>query len=194
MALTEKAVAKLREPGRHGDGHGLYLQVTRAGSKSWLLRFERGGRERWMGLGPTHTIGLKEARERARKARQLLLDGLDPLDARAQQRATQALAAARALTFEQAARQYFDQHERKWKNAKHRAQFLATLRDYVFPKIGRLPVASIDTGLVLKLSSRFGTKRPKLRIECVGGLKVCSIGQPCEAIGPAIIQRVGAGI
>ena len=59
--------------------------------------------------------------------------------------------AARALTFEEAARQYFDQHERKWRNAKHRAQFLSTLRTYTFPVIGRLPVSAIDVGLVPKV-------------------------------------------
>ena len=73
-----------------------------------------------------------------------------PLDARAADNATRELAAAKALTFEQAAHQYFDSHERKWKNAKHRSQFLSSLRDYAFPKIGRLSVSSIDTGLVLK--------------------------------------------
>ena len=49
MALTTKQVAKLTEPGRYGDGGGLYLQVTPTGARSWLLRYERGGRERAMG-------------------------------------------------------------------------------------------------------------------------------------------------
>ena len=54
------------------------------------------------------------------------------------------------LTFEEATKQYFDQHERKWRNPKHRLQFLSSLKMYAFPKIGRLSVAAIDTGLVLK--------------------------------------------
>ncbi|MGB8604862.1 Arm DNA-binding domain-containing protein, partial [Bradyrhizobium sp.] len=49
MALTARQVAKLTEPGRYGDGRGLYLQVTPTGAHSWLLRYERGGRERAMG-------------------------------------------------------------------------------------------------------------------------------------------------
>jgi integrase len=150
MALTTKRVAKLTEAGRYGDGHGLYLQVTPAGVRSWLLRYERAGRERWMGLGPLHTFALEEARARARAARQQLADGIDPLDARKAERAGRALEAAKAMTFADAARQYFDQHEGKWKNRKHRAQFLATLRDYALPVLGGLPVAAIDTGLVLK--------------------------------------------
>jgi integrase len=151
MSLTTKRIAKLTKAGRYGDGHGLCLQVTPSGVKSWLLRFERNGRERWMGLGPLHTIDLQEARERARKARQQLIDGIDPLTAREAERAERALEAARTITFEKAAQAYFDTHERKWRNRKHAAQFLSTLKTYAFPKIGALPVAAIDTGLVLKV-------------------------------------------
>ena len=150
MTLTVKQVAKLTTPGRYGDDRGLYLQVTPAGVRSWLLRYERGGVERAMGLGPVGDFTLEEARERARKARQLLRDGIDPLDARKAERSAQALEAAKAVTFKEAATQYFDQHERKWRNAKHRAQFLSTLESYAFPVLGKLPVAAIDTGLVLK--------------------------------------------
>jgi hypothetical protein len=80
-----------------------------------------------MGIGPLHTLDLDEARERARKARQQLLDGVDPLEARKAERAAQALEAAKAITFKNAAQQYFDQHNREWRNAKHRAQFISTL-------------------------------------------------------------------
>src|SRR5260370_38016477 len=91
MALTTRQVAKLTEPGRYGDGDvsGLYLQVTPTGARSWLLRYERGGRERAMGLGPVNDFTLDEARERARKARRLLKDGIDPIDARNEERAKQ---------------------------------------------------------------------------------------------------------
>ena len=154
MRLTTKRVAKLTEPGRYGDGRGLYLQVTPAGVRSWLLRYERGGRERAMGLGPVADFTLAEARERARKARQLLKDGIDPLDARKEQRAKQAaeaaLAAAANVTFKECSDQYFKFHSRKWNNAKHSAQFLSTLKMYAYPALGKVPVAAIDKALVLK--------------------------------------------
>jgi integrase len=149
--LTVKKIDRLKEPGRYLDERGLYLQVMSATNRSWLLRYEINGRKRWMGLGPCADFTLEEARERARQARQLLADGIDPLEARQAERAQRALAAAQTITFQDAAQQYFDQHERKWRNAKHRAQFLSTLRDYAFPKIGKLSVADIDTGLVLKV-------------------------------------------
>jgi len=94
---------------------------------------------------------LEEARERARKARKQLADGIDPVEAKKAARAAQALEEAKAISFKEAAKQYFDGHERNWRNAKHRAQFLSTLEAYAFPHIGKLPVGAIDTGLVLKV-------------------------------------------
>lgn len=155
MALTLKQITKLTEPGRYLDERGLYLQVISPTNRSWLLRYERGGRERWMGLGPLHAFSLEEARERARQARQKLADGLDPLDERnaeRQRRATEAAQReARRVTFAQAAEQYFNFHEGKWRNAKHRAQFLSTLREYAFPVLGSMPVADVDMPLILKV-------------------------------------------
>ena len=175
MGLTVKSVGRLIEPGRYADGHGLYLQVVSATNRSWLFRYQRGGRERWLGLGPLHTIDLVQARQRARQARQSLLDGIDPLEARKAEKATRDLASVKALSFEQAALAYFDQHERKWRSAKHRNQFLSTLREYAFPVIGRLSVAAIDTGLVLKvvepiwLTKTETADRVRSRIESVLG-------------------------
>ncbi len=103
-----------------------------------------------MGLGSQRIFSLKEARERARKARQLLADGTDPLNARAEERALRALESARKISFAMAADAYFKAHAPSWKNAKHAAQFMSTLNTYVFPHIGNLSVADINTGLVLK--------------------------------------------
>jgi integrase len=162
MALTVKKIAGLVEPGRYADGKGLYLQVISRSNRSWLLRYERPDhrsgragkrRERWMGLGPVSDFTLDEARERARKARQQLNDGVDPLEARREERAKQAteaaLAAAKGKTFKECAQLYFDRHSAAWKNKKHIAQFLSTLSVYAYPKIGALPVADVNRDLVL---------------------------------------------
>jgi integrase len=151
MALTVKGLAKLTEPGRYGDGHGLYLQVGKGTGRAWLLRYVLRGKERWMGLGPLYDFTLDEARERAHKARQQLRDGIDPLEARAAARQALILEDAKRITFKEAAQKYFDQHERKWTNARHRQQFKSTMEAYVYPAIGKLPVATVDTTLVLRI-------------------------------------------
>jgi integrase len=139
-----------KEPGKYLDGHGLYLQVTSPAARSWVFRWERNDRERLMGLGPLHTVSLEEAREAALDARRLLHKGIDPLEAKRAEKAAKALEMAKALTFEAAARQYYAQHSPKW-GVRHREQFMSSLEAYAFPTIGKLSVAAIDTGLVLKV-------------------------------------------
>jgi Arm DNA-binding domain len=134
MQLTAKLVATLvKRPGRYHDGHGLILVVVNPNNASWQLRYQRNGRERWLGLGPLHTVTLKDARERARAARLQLLDGMDPIDARRAERAK----ATQVVTFKAAAEAYNALHEQKWRNAKHRKQFLASLACYALPCVGR---------------------------------------------------------
>ena len=148
--LTVKRMARIEEPGRYADGLGLYLQVGPNGAKSWLFRYERVGRERWMGLGPTHTISLEDARERARLARRHLIDGIDPLDARQKERASAALEAAKNVTFATVVADYVKAHEAKWTNAKWHRQFSQSLGDFVLPVFGQMPVSAVNETLVLK--------------------------------------------
>jgi hypothetical protein len=134
MQLNAKRVAMLvKRPGRYHDGHGLILVVVNSNNASWQLRFQRNGRERWLGLGPLHTVTLKDARERARAARLQLLDGIDPIDARRTERAKATL----VMTFKEAAEAYNALHEQKWRNEKHRKQFLASLACYAYPVLGK---------------------------------------------------------
>jgi integrase len=157
MALTPKTIVRLlREPGKHHDGHGLYLLVPpRTGDRppaaSWGLRYQRHGKEHLHGLGPLHVVGLKEARERAQATRLMLLNGVDPIERKRADREQRMIAAARAMTFADAARAFHQEHQHKWRNPRHRSQYLTTLEQYAWPIIGALPVASIDVPLVLKV-------------------------------------------
>jgi integrase len=149
--LTSLAVKNVKKPGLYRDGRGLYLQVSTFGTKSWLFRFMRDGVARKMGLGPVHTVPLTDARKRAMEARRALLDGIDPIEARKMRRAEERLDKAKAMTFKQCAERYIAAQEASWKNDKHREQWTNTLATYAYPVIGGLPVAAIDTGLVLKI-------------------------------------------
>lgn len=97
--LTAVAVARMTDPGRYAVGDGAYLQIATGGTKSWVFRYQRDGKARHMGLGPFDLVTLAEAREKAREARRLLLDGADPLEAKAAKRRQASLAAAQSVTF-----------------------------------------------------------------------------------------------
>jgi integrase len=140
-------------PGRYADGGGLYLEVrqgARGPTAKWLFRYMIAGRERWMGLGPLHTVGADKAREQARAARQQLLEGISPIEAKRAQIAAQRVTALPATTFRQAAQQYIQAHDASWRSAKHARAWVDTLERYVYPQIGDLPVQAITTDLVLK--------------------------------------------
>jgi integrase len=148
LTVKKVASAKLKRPGRYADGHNLYLQVLSENNRSWLLRYARNGRERWLGLGPLHTVSLSEARKRARAARLKLLDGIDPLDQKRKEEAAARLAAIKARTFGQCVEDYLKTHDAAW-SAKHSAQWQMTLTRYCRP-ISDLSVADIDMDLVLR--------------------------------------------
>jgi integrase len=147
--LTAVQVKKVRKAGLWGDGGGLYLQVTDASTKSWLFRFMLAGRARSMGLGALHTVSLADARSEAARCRKLLRDKIDPIEARKAKRGEAALEAAKAITFQQCAKGYIEAHRAGWKNAKHAQQWENTLTTYAYPVFGSLPVASVDTTLVM---------------------------------------------
>ena len=151
--LSALRVTKLSKPGLYGDGGGLTLQITPSGAKSWLFRYMVAGKPFGMGLGPTHTVSLAEARQKALDARKLLIDGINPLAAKKQKQIAAALASAKVMSFDQCAKAYILAHKASWKNAKHADQWTNTLNTYVNPIVGHLPVAEIDTGLVVKCLS-----------------------------------------
>jgi Arm DNA-binding domain len=141
-------VASKGAPGYCADGGGLYLQVSHAGTKSWIFRFARNARE--MGLGALHTIALADARTRAQACCQLLLDGFDPLTVRDQQKLARAASSAKTMTFSECAIACIKSQKAKWTNAKHapNGRLRSTLTLYP-PWV--TDVAEVDTGLVLEV-------------------------------------------
>ena len=108
--LTALSVSRTKKPGLYCDGVGLYLQVTKAGVKSWLFRYMRHGKARGMGLGPLHTVSLAEARTKALNCRRTLLDDIDPLDERRQLKAASKAELANQLSFDECAKKYIAAH------------------------------------------------------------------------------------
>lgn len=160
--LTPLGVSKATKPGYYGDGGGLWLQVSPSGSKSWIFRFTLSKKQREMGLGAVHTVTLPEARAKAKECRLILLDGKDPLETRKASKLAEALERAKMMTFDQCAEAYIAAHRSGWKNPKHAKQWKNTLETYASPIIGKMPVALVDTALVVKVLSQQGKDKLSL--------------------------------
>lgn len=161
----------LKAPGRYGDGLGLWLQIGEAGTKSWLFRYMLDGKARMMGLGPYDDISLEKAREKASECRKLLIDSKDPIEERDTMKALDRLARAKSLTFDECASAYIESNRAGWKNDKHASQWENTLNTYASPIIGKLNVASIDTGMVLKVLEQIWTTKPETASRLRGRLE-----------------------
>lgn len=148
--LSSLRIKNEKRPGWHSDGGSLYLQVGAQGGKSWVFRYSRDGKPHVLGLGPLRDITPDKARERASECRKLLAEGVDPKLHRQAVKSAADLAASKMKTFKECADEYISAHKPGWKNEKHAAQWANTLRDYVHPTIGDLPVGAVDTELVLK--------------------------------------------
>jgi integrase len=150
--LKALAVEKLaRKPGMYCDGGGLWLRVSSPTARSWVFRYMLNRVPHEMGIGKYPEITLAEARQRAAEARRLKAHGKDPLAERSAVRASLLADAAKTVTFKDAAERYVEAHRAGWRNAKHAAQWEATLATYAEPILGSLAVQTIDTGLVLKV-------------------------------------------
>lgn len=160
MALSGKLTKKLVEnlgPGRHGDGNGLYLVVDRSGARRWIVRVVVKGQKNKkgaplrtdFGLGGADIVTLNQARERALEYRRMAKRGLHPrFNARQE-----------VPTFEEVAQQVHIDRMPTWKNAKHGQQWINTLRDYAYPKIGRMPIDSIGQPEVMMCLSPIWTEK-----------------------------------
>lgn len=141
------------------DSANLYLQAVPTGEDgcavSWLFRYQVNGRRRWMGLGSYPTVSATKARSERDTLRKKVKAGIDPLAEREASKAAQKAAGVRqrrqSTTFKDCAESFIDSKESEWRNPKHRQQWRNTLRDYAYPKLGRLPVADVNTENVLEV-------------------------------------------
>lgn len=173
--LSARSVTSAREAGLYADGGGLYLQVTGKGervSKSWVYRFMLDGRAREMGLGSAELVTLSEARELVMAARKQRALGIDPIEARKEERARAKLGAAQAVTLREAVAAYIRAHKASWRQDPEAWE--RPLELYVYPAIGGdQPVQLIDASMVARvIEPLWSTKnetasRVRMRLEAV---------------------------
>lgn len=144
--LSAIEVSRLTTAGLQAVGGvaGLLLQVTKAGSRSWILRVVIGSKRRDIGLGGYPDVTLGQARELARSSRLKIQEGIDPVEERRAAKAQLVAAQASQITFDEAVKIFLTHKNHEFSNKKHAAQWESTLRTYASPIIGTLLVSEID--------------------------------------------------
>lgn len=151
--LTATGIRALKEPGRYGDGDGLFLLVGKSGARSWMVRVQKDGKRRDIGLGGERKVSLAKARVDAALVCSQVEAGIDPVAERKK--------AAGIPTFREAAALVHAEHKRGWRNAKHGAQWLSSLEAYAFPIIGDKPVSDIDGPAVRDVLATIWLAKPE---------------------------------
>jgi len=151
--LTATAVKAAKEPGRYGDGEGLFLVIGKRGGKSWIVRVQKDGRRRDIGLGSASKVPLKLARERATDVREKIERGIDPVAERVK--------AAGIPTFSEAIKTVHAENAPNWKNPKHSAQWINTLETYAVPTLGNRSVADVDAAAVRDCLAPIWLEKPE---------------------------------
>jgi integrase len=155
-ALTVKRVEKLLtagKPGKHTDGdvRGLMLCIESTTSAHWLLRYQRNHKVHHLGLGGVKDVPLASARAKARRERERIADGIDPLTVKQTDREAQREAEAKRLSFRQAAQRCYEAAAPGWSDPRTGDEFLGSLQRWVYPHIGSLDVAAIGKDEVLRV-------------------------------------------
>ena len=133
--------------GQYCDGGNLWLVKDSRTTGRWSYRFQFNKKNHELGLRSIHTVSMTKARAKARELRELQQEGINPLEDRRATALQEKLKAANAVTFRDFAEEYVRNHRAGW-TAKHAQQWKQSLVDYVFPIIGDLPVAAIDTAQI----------------------------------------------
>ena len=190
--LNTLKVNSIKDPGRYPDGEGLMLLVKSSGSRTWVLRMQANGQRRDFGLGAYPAVTLKEAREGASEKRKAFRAGEDPSRAG---RAARAAVAAVPTFGDLAIRAHADRKE-GWRNEKHRAQWLSSLRTHAFPAIGGRPVDKVTAADVCDVLKPIWLTRPETarrvmqRIGTVLDLAYTNGHRPSEAP----MRAIGKGL
>ncbi|MGM0692767.1 MAG: tyrosine-type recombinase/integrase [Pseudomonadota bacterium] len=155
--LSALEVRRLTIPGRHavGGADGLFLRVTQAGSRSWVLRYPTGERResangkpffvyRDIGLGSFPNTSLANARKKAVEIREKLAEGIDPLTEKKAAKQSRRAAELRRLTFAQAVEAVVKIKQAEASNAKHARQWETSLATFAVPELGTMAVSDIE--------------------------------------------------
>jgi hypothetical protein len=191
--LTKKQIEKLSEIGRHSDGQGLYLLITKDGSRRWTFLYRHRGKRTELGLGAVSRVSADAARELAQQYRDMLAKGIDPKAARKAEKDDKRV--MEGTTFGALADAYIDRMSGHWKSEKSEDAWRLTLGTYSV-SIRPLPAASITTDHIVELLRPVWTKSPetarrlRARIEKILDVAKADGWRPKTEENPALLKLI----
>lgn len=177
MRLTKKDIDRASKRRKYSDGRGLFLSVSKNGSKTWSFcyrfpdpskdttgpdgKLKRGYREREMSLGSIDFMDLDDARDRTVELRRLVRQGIDPMEERGRETRLVVRQKRDGSTFKQVAERYIDMKKAEWDAGGASEQsWRGSLSKHVFPVIGEMSVDRIDRADILDLLRPIWTSVP----------------------------------
>jgi len=143
MPLTDTACKNVKPEKKSrklSDGGGLYLEIMPTGSKYWRLKYRHAGKEKRLALGVYPEVPLKEARDKRDKARKLIAEGIDPSQAKKQEKLKQFISTTNS--FEAVAREWHAHQKVGW-TERYAAYTIRRLEADLFSVIGFRPINEI---------------------------------------------------
>ena len=159
--LTAAQIRKLNEPGRYGDGAGLYIVVSPGGSRYWIQRVRLGTSRTDKGLGSLLDVSLIEARKKAAANRDALQQGRNPWSEQKKERTARLERVQIIPTFRDAAYKVHENNSVRWRNKKHVASWIQTLERYPIKVFGDMPVDQVTQAHVLTVLEPIWTSKPE---------------------------------
>ena len=164
MTLTDlqiKAAKPTEKDYRLYDTGGLYLQVTKTGSRLWRLKYRFNGKEKLASLGKWPDVSLKEARIKRNSFKEELATGSNPIKKRL----------PRTNSFSELAREWFKVKGNAWIDSYKRT-ITIRLNKYILPSLGEMQPDAIvpqDVLVILREIEKKGAVETTHRV-----LAICS--------------------
>ena len=171
--LTALEISRLTEKGRYSVARNLYLKVESPHSRSWVMIIVVGNKRRYIGLGSYPATSLAKAKERVREYRELVTQGIDPIEQKKEIQSALKARQAKEITFKECAINYIDTHSNAWKSKRTHQDWPRSLEAYAYPTIGKMLVKDVEQSHILTILNPIWTDktetatRVRNRIEAV---------------------------
>lgn len=172
------------------DGGGLHVFITPAGGKLWRFRYEFGGKEKLLSIGPYPAISLTEARSARDSAKAPLREGKDPAITKKLKKLSGQKQSGE--TFEAIAREWHERQKPQWVE-KHASDVIESLEKEVFPHVGSSPIRNIGVtdvmGLLHLIEARKANETARRVRQRMSAVFVYAIASGRGAADPAAVVK-----